>query len=200
MITIVDCGSGNLRSVQKSFEHLGHDAKISGSPDEVAAADRLVLPGVGAFGACMSAMRQSGLDDAVRDFVASGRPFFGICVGCQTLFEVGEELGAWTGLGLLPGRVIGFDRTSIKTPQMGWNDIRNLEPTMFAGVPEGSYVYFVHSFYPSPENVAIVAARCDYGVTFCAAVESENIWATQFHPEKSGEVGLRILANFANRT
>ena len=201
MIAIIDYRMGNLRSVQKALAKLGHDATIVRNPDEVAEADRLILPGVGAFEDAMAHLREQNLVEAVGDFVATGRPFLGICLGLQLLFDVSEEDGEHAGLGLVPGRVVRFesDDPAIRIPHMGWNRI---EPTdgnnpLLTDLPGESVVYFVHSYYAAPAEARDVAATADYAGAFCAAVRRDNIWATQFHPEKSQRIGLQMLDNFA---
>ncbi|HEX2999798.1 MAG TPA: imidazole glycerol phosphate synthase subunit HisH [Armatimonadota bacterium] len=204
MIAIVDYGMGNLRSVQKALEKLGYPAVVTAEPEEIARAEKVVLPGVGAFGAAMHNLERAGLKESVLAAIHSGRPFLGICLGLQLLFSESEEMGNFTGLDVVPGRVIRFpeemrieDRL-LKIPHIGWNALRpHADSRLFQGIPAGSRVYFVHSFYGAPTDPAWVAASSDYGIEFCAAVERGNVFATQFHPEKSGAVGLRILRNFA---
>ncbi|HEY8465021.1 MAG TPA: imidazole glycerol phosphate synthase subunit HisH [Bacillota bacterium] len=202
MITIVDYGAGNLRSVAKAFEYLGHPAVITADPLVVAKADKIVLPGVGAFGKAMVSLTQRGLTTVVKEAAVSGRPFLGICLGLQLLFEEsaetfnGEET-TYQGLGILPGRVLRFPRSALKIPQIGWNQLHLVrENPLFKGVANGSYVYFVHSYYVQPTDPAVITGRTDYGITYCSAVNRENLFAVQFHPEKSGAVGLKMLRNF----
>ncbi|MEJ5251604.1 MAG: imidazole glycerol phosphate synthase subunit HisH [Chthonomonadetes bacterium] len=208
MIAIVDYGMGNLRSVQKALQKLGYEAEITSDPEAVRRADKVILPGVGAFGAAMENLRRAGLDRAIRECIESGKPFLGICLGLQLLFDYSEE--TWTaererGLGILRGRVVRFPEglrdsqgNLLKVPHIGWNALHIVrQDTLFNGVAEGSHVYFVHSYYPEPEDEQVVLARSDYGVHFCCAVQHANIRAVQFHPEKSSAVGLRILRNFA---
>ncbi|MBI3910370.1 MAG: imidazole glycerol phosphate synthase subunit HisH [Armatimonadetes bacterium] len=209
MIAIVDYGMGNLRSVEKALAYLGHAARVTSDPDVVVAAERVVLPGVGAFGAAMqrlSAARDGGpaLQQAVLDVARSGRPFLGICLGMQLLFTESEEMGHHPGLGLIPGRVRRFDftgradGTSLKIPHMGWNSLSlRREVPLFRGLEDGVMVYFVHSYYCLPESPDVVAATADHGGPFCVALWRDNLFATQFHPEKSGAAGLRMLDNFA---
>ncbi|MFN3653248.1 MAG: imidazole glycerol phosphate synthase subunit HisH [Armatimonadota bacterium] len=206
MIAIVDYGMGNLRSVEKALLKLGHPAVISSDPDELLRADRLILPGVGAFGAAMANLTRAeadgaSLDEAVRQFVRSGRPFFGICLGMQLLLTESEELGQHRGLDLLPGQVVRFDFAddpTLKIPHMGWNALHFPRPTpLFAGLEEGTQVYFVHGFHCVPDEPEVTAATCTHGIPFCAALAKDNVFAAQFHPEKSGAAGLRILDNFA---
>ena len=198
-IVIVDYGMANLRSVQKAFEKVGHAAVISADPTRVGAAGKVVLPGVGAFQDAIAQLRASGLAAPICDHVRAGKPFLGICLGLQMLFDVGYEDGTHTGLGLLPGEVVRFPETpGLKVPHMGWNQltIRKRAP-IFADIPDGAAVYFVHSYYAAPRDAATTAATADYPTPFTAAVWHENIQATQFHPEKSQKVGLQMLRNFA---
>ncbi len=201
MISIVDYRMGNLRSVQKALQKLGADAAIVRAPEEVDRAEKLILPGVGAFADAMKHLREQELVEPIHRFVASGRPFLGICLGLQLLFERSHEDGEHQGLGVLPGRVVRFEPADrqLKVPHMGWNQ---LQPTrtdnpLLAGLRPGAHVYFVHSYYAEPADEADVATWTDYGGPFCSSVWRENIWATQFHPEKSQAVGLRMLRNFA---
>lgn len=199
MIKIVDYGMGNLRSVQKAFEKLGAEAVICARPTELAGAEKLILPGVGAFRDAIHELRRTGLDTPVREHIASGRPFLGICLGLQLLFDVSYEDGQWEGLGVLPGKIVRFqDQPELKIPHMGWNTLDIVRPhRLFEGIANGSSVYFVHSYYVVPSDDSVVAARSDHGGLFVAAVARENLFATQFHPEKSQTVGLRLLKNFA---
>ena len=189
---------GNLRSVQKGLEKVASTARISRDVDEILAADGVVLPGVGAFGACMENLTALGLVDCVREVIARGTPFLGICVGMQLLFEESEEFGPVPGLGILPGRVVRFaERDDLTVPHMGWNQLRFGAPAPHLdGIDDGSFVYFVHSYYVDTPDASIVAARTEYDVDFVAAVVRDNLFATQFHPEKSQANGLRILENF----
>ncbi len=207
MIAIIDYGMGNLRSVEKALEKLGHAAVITSDPAEIAAAERVILPGVGAFGAAMANLTaardgQPPLSESVREVVKSGKPLLGICLGMQLLFESSDELGEHQGLGLLPGHVTRFDFNgdpTLKIPHMGWNELSFPRPTaLMEGLSERVQVYFVHGYYCAPDDPAIIAATCDHGGPFCAAISADNVHATQFHPEKSGAAGLRILANFAS--
>jgi glutamine amidotransferase len=197
-ILIVDYGMGNLRSVQKAFEKVGCAAEISGDPSRVGAADRLVLPGVGAFRDAIARLRESGLAEPILDHVKAGRPFLGICLGLQLLFAKSYEDGEYAGLNLFPGEVVRFpDVPGLKVPHMGWNQLRVRRPAaLFRDVPDGASVYFVHSYYAVPKNAGIVATETDYSGPFCSAVWHENVYATQFHPEKSQRVGLTMLRNF----
>lgn len=197
---IVDYGMGNLRSVQKALESVGHSAVISGDPRRVAAAGKVVLPGVGAFRDAIARLRESGLAEAVRQHIDRQRPFLGICLGMQLLFTRGHEDGLHEGLGIFRGDVIRFTPASgLKIPHMGWNTLRIVQPNcpLWAGLPPEPAVYFVHSYFPVPEAREIIAAEADYPTPFCAAVWKDHIFATQFHPEKSQRIGLQMLRNFA---
>jgi imidazole glycerol-phosphate synthase subunit HisH len=199
MIKIVDYGMGNLRSVQKAFEKLGAQAVICSRPAELAGAEKLVLPGVGAFRDAIHELRRTELDRPVIDHIAAGRPFFGICLGLQLLFDVSYEDGEWQGLGVLPGKVVRFtDQPDLKIPHMGWNNVEITKDTpLFAGVPTNSMFYFVHSYHVVPSDTSLVAGRTEHGAVFTSAVARGNLFATQFHPEKSQRLGLKLLANFA---
>jgi len=199
MIVVVDYGMGNLRSVQKGFEKVGSAAVISRDIGKIANASRLVLPGVGAFPECMKNLASLNLIDPILEFIESGRPFLGICLGLQLLFEESEEFGIHEGLKVIPGRVKGFERNmGLKIPHMGWNEVLfRKETPIFRGIPDGAFFYFVHSFYVEPLNISDIAAESGYGITFTCAVSRDNVFAVQFHPEKSQENGLRILKNFA---
>jgi imidazole glycerol-phosphate synthase subunit HisH len=193
-VAVLDYGIGNLRSAQKALERLGADARLTADPDEVAAADGVVLPGVGAFGRCREAMADTGLDKVATDAIGADVPFLGICVGMQLLYESSEESPGVEGLGALPGVVRRLE-PGVKHPQMQWNTLDVVgEPALLAGLERPVWVYFVHSYAPEPG--ADVVATCEYGGTVVAAVERGRLWATQFHPEKSGEAGLGLLANF----
>ena len=204
MIALLDYGAGNLRSVEKALRFVGGNVRLVQSPDGMKNASAVVLPGVGAFDDCVNAMQRQELLEATREFVGTGRPFLGICIGYQALFEQSEEFDSCaTGLGLFAGKVVRFpDGQGLKVPQIGWNQIEIVQPEcpVFRGVENGSHVYFVHSFYPQPEDDSIAATRTTYGVDFISAVWRENVFATQFHPEKSQKVGLKILENFVNLT
>jgi len=202
-VAIIDYGLGNLRSVQKAFLRLGAEAALTESPQHLSAADALVLPGVGAFGDGMDGLTQRDLAAPIRDQVSAGKPLLGICLGLQLLFERSEESPGVTGLGLLRGEVLKFDGESfgavggLKVPHMGWNTLRiPAEHPVFAGLPESSWFYFVHSFYVKPDRSADVIAESDYGGPFCAAAGCNRIIGCQFHPEKSQTVGLKIIENF----
>jgi imidazole glycerol-phosphate synthase subunit HisH len=195
-VAVIDYGMGNLRSVQKAFEHIGIDADITSDADELMNADGAVLPGVGAFADCMKNLNETGLVPFIKDYIASGRPFLGICLGLQLLFDSSLEGGFFTGLGVLKGQVVPLPRDKI-VPHMGWNnlDIKIADP-LFTGLPQEPYVYFVHSYHAAPEDAAIISATTGYGIDVTAAVQCGNVFATQFHPEKSGDTGLAILRNF----
>jgi imidazole glycerol-phosphate synthase subunit HisH len=197
-IAVVDYGMGNLRSVQKALERVGHAAEVTRDPDRIASAPGVVLPGVGAFGACMANLGRFGLVEPVRHAIASGRPFLGICLGMQLLFEESDEFGPVRGLAVLPGRVVRFaDEPALKVPHMGWNVLRKTRSVpALAGVDDGSYVYFVHSYYPVPADPGVVATWTTYGGEFASSVVRDRIFAGQFHPEKSQRIGLRLLENF----
>ena len=196
MITIVDYQMGNLRSVQKGIERVGGQATISSDPDQIAQADKLVLPGVGAFGDAMAEIRRRDLAKPIGDFIDSGRPFLGICLGLQLLFERGFEHGEHEGLGVLEGDVVRFDLPdSFKVPHMGWNTVvKQSDAPILCDTPNGTHFYFVHSYYAV--TGVLDAAETDYVTTFASAVCKDNFFAVQFHPEKSGPVGRRILENF----
>jgi len=200
MIALLDYGSGNLRSVEKALRKVGADVKVVTGPEGMKDAGAAVLPGVGAFDDCITAMRKQELLGGVREFIASGRPFLGICVGYQALFEKSEEFNSCAaGLGVFKGKVVRFpEQAGLKVPQIGWNQIEMAQPEcpLFRGLANGSYVYFVHSFFPQPEDPTIIATRTTYGGTFASSIWRDNVFATQFHPEKSQEVGLRLLRNF----
>ena len=196
-VAIIDYGVGNLRSVEKAFAATGHSAMVTGDAEQLRRAKRLVLPGVGAFAACMNALRDHGLTDLVRERALAGTPLLGVCVGMQMLFEESEEFGAAKGLGLLRGRVRRFAAELI-VPQVGWNQIRQRKKEcLFADVPDDSFCYFVHSYYCEPLSEEVVAGETDYGVDYASVVTQENICGVQFHPEKSQTVGLQVLSNFA---
>lgn len=213
MIAVIDYGAGNIRSVQNAIRLLGEYPVLSGDPDVIRAADRVILPGVGAFGDAMNRIRNAGLDEVIRDVCSGGTPFLGICLGLQLLFDESEESPGVTGLGILHGKVKKFPSDMpdssrkgatgavLKVPEIGWNDL--IYPgtaahhgRLFHDVPEHSYVYFVHSYYLDADDPAIVTARSEYGIPFDASVEEGNVFACQFHPEKSERIGLQILENF----
>ena len=197
-IVLIDAGTGNLRSVQKALEAVGANVLRTDDPKKVVSGGRVVLPGVGAFGDFMSGLRARGLEEAVNDAAQRGIPLLGICVGMQALFEIGEEMGEHKGMGLLQGKVVKFaDSLSVKIPHTGWNQLetRN-DARLFDQVNDGAYVYFNHSYYCLPQNSSDVLATTDYGINYACAVQRENIFGVQFHPEKSQAVGLKILKNF----
>jgi glutamine amidotransferase len=200
MIALLDYGSGNLRSVQKALLKVGAEVRIAQQPGEMADARAVVLPGVGAFDDCIQAMQRQELLEACREFIQSGRPFLGICVGYQALFERSEEFNSCAaGLGIFQGNVVRFSQQNgLKVPQIGWNQLQiaRADCPLFRGVADGSYVYFVHSFFPRPKDSSLIATRSTYGETFASAIWRDNIFATQFHPEKSQKVGLQLMSNF----
>ena len=197
-IAIIDYGMGNLRSVQKGIERVGFAAEVTRDRERIAAAAGVVLPGVGAFGACMDNLRAYGLIDTVRRVIERGTPFLGICLGMQLLFEESEEFGRVSGLGIFPGRVVRFqDQPDLKVPHMGWNQItKRQDPPHLRGIDNGAFVYFVHSYYVVPADPSLTATSTEYGVEFTSAIVRDNVFATQYHPEKSQAVGLKILENF----
>ena len=201
MIALLDYGAGNVRSVQKALTAAGGDVQLVPNPETVAQADAVVLPGVGAFDDCINAMQRQELFEAARAFVSTGKPFLGICVGYQALFEKSEEFNSCAaGLGIFEGSVVRFPDTEVKVPQIGWNEVQFTKPDcpIIQGIESGSHFYFVHSYYPQPKDESIVATRTEYGVDFASAVWRDNVFATQFHPEKSQKVGLQLLTNFVN--
>ena len=198
-IVIVDYGMANLRSVQKAFERFGHAAVISSDPQQVAEADKVILPGVGAFRDAIARLRESGMVPPLTDHIRAGKPFLGICLGLQLLFTKSYEEGEHTGLDIFAGEVVRFaDLPDLKVPHMGWNQLRFRKPTaLFHDLPADPAVYFVHSYYVVPKDPALIAAETDYPTPFTSAIAHENLFATQFHPEKSQQVGLTMLQNFA---
>lgn len=199
MITIIDYGAGNIRSIEKALQFIGEDVQLTGDPDVILEAEKLVLPGVGSFGEAMENLNRRGLSDAIRKAAAKKTPLMGICLGLQLLFERSEESPGADGLGILQGEVLRIpDTPGLKIPHMGWNSLHlQNDGRLFRGIPEESYVYFVHSFYLKAADEKIVKAVTEYGVRIHAAVEKDNVYATQFHPEKSSDVGLAMLRNFA---
>ena len=204
VIALLDYGSGNLRSVHKSLLKVGATVRLVQKPEEIGDASGLVLPGVGAFDDCIHALRKQELLEAARDFIHTGKPFLGICVGYQALFDRSEEFDSCAaGMGFFPGSVVRFSvKNGLKIPQIGWNQIEITRPDcpLYRGIASGSYVYFVHSFYPQPADPGIVATRTEYGDTFASSVWRDNVFATQFHPEKSQKIGLQLLKNFVGLT
>jgi len=208
MIAIIDYGMGNLRSVQKGFQKVGQDAIITSDKKTILNAHKVVLPGVGAFADCMHNLGELDLIETVREVVKSGRPFLGICLGLQLLFDKGEEFGEHDGLGIISGKVVRFP-TDIpdnaeelyKIPHMGWNRVSmKKDVPHLNGIPDGSYFYFVHSYYVVPSDESVIATTTDYGIEFVSSIWKDNVYASQFHPEKSQELGLRILKNFGELT
>jgi len=204
MIAIIDYGMGNLRSVQKGFERIGFAAEVTADPARLLEAEKIVLPGVGAFRDCIHNLQQGGFVEPILQVIAEGRPFLGICLGLQLLFTESEEFGLHKGLGVIPGRVVRFPEgmqeqgEKLPVPHMGWNQISlKAETPLFNNIADGSNVYFVHSYYVKPDDPTVVAATCNYGLEFCAAIRKDNVMATQFHPEKSQGIGLQMLKNFA---
>lgn len=204
MIALLDYGSGNLRSVEKALKKVGADVRVTKTGGGLEGARGLVLPGVGAFDDCMNSLQKQELLAATRAWIHSGRPFLGICVGHQALFEGSEEFNSCAaGLGIFSGKVVRFpQRDGLKVPQIGWNQIDIAQPNcpLYKDIPSGSYVYFVHSFFPKPADEGIIATRTAYGESFASSVWKGNVFATQFHPEKSQAVGLKLLANFVALT
>ncbi|MBI4524271.1 MAG: imidazole glycerol phosphate synthase subunit HisH [Deltaproteobacteria bacterium] len=198
-VVIIDYGMGNLRSVQKALEHVGCRADVTRDIDAILSARGVVLPGVGAFSACMENLRRFGLVEPIQEIVRQKKPFLGICLGFQLLFSESEEFGPQKGLNLFPGRVVGFrPENGLKVPHMGWNNIQKQSESPFLeGISDGEYVYFVHSYYVVPEDTAIIATTTNYGAPFVSSIATDHLFASQFHPEKSQKVGLRILQNFA---
>ena len=199
MVAIIDYGAGNIKSVENAVRYLGHEAVLTRDIDRILSADHVILPGVGAFGDAMGRLRKYGLDQALREVVRREIPLLGICLGLQLLFEESEEAPGVPGLGILPGKIVRIpEGGGRKIPHIGWNDLSMpKESPLFAGVPAGSYVYFVHSYYLQAGELSDVAATTEYGVTIHAAVQRGKLCASQFHPEKSGDVGMKILMNFA---
>lgn len=200
MIAIVDYGMGNLRSVSKAFQSQGSQAIVTRDPKKISTADGLVLPGVGAFGDCVKNLRDYDLVSPIKDFIASGKPFLGICLGLQVLFEESEESPGAPGLGIFKGKVVRFPdfEEGLKVPHMGWNEIKIVKETpVLKDIPQESWFYFVHSYYPAPKDDSISAVKTTYGFEFTAAVSVDNVFASQFHPEKSSTLGLKMVQNFA---
>ena len=198
MIAIIDYDAGNIKSVEKAMQLLGQEVIITRDRETIINADKVILPGVGAFGDAMSKLRQYGLDEVIRDVTAKGTPFLGICLGLQLLFERSDETPGVEGLGILKGEILRIpDKEGLKIPHMGWNSLNVREgASLFKGLEKEPYVYFVHSYYLQAKDPKIVAATAEYGVTIHASVEKENVFACQFHPEKSSKTGLAILKNF----
>ena len=204
MIAIIDYGMGNLRSVQKGFEKVGFEAVVTADPKVVLEAERIVLPGVGAFRDCIRNLEEGGFVEPILRVILEGRPFLGICLGLHLLFTESEEFGIHRGLNIIPGRVVRFPDgmteagEALKVPHMGWNQLSfKRRPAAFAGLDDGTNVYFVHSFYVKPDDESVIATTTTHGIEFCSSIWKDNIVATQFHPEKSQEKGLTILKQFA---
>jgi len=197
-IAIVDVCSGNLRSVERALEAAGGKPTVTRDPDAVRRADKIVVPGQGAFGVFMRGLVERGLGEALREAIASGRPYLGICLGLQVLFGSSEEQGPVAGLGVIPGRVVRIrpDDPRLKVPHIGWNRVTGRADPLLAGIADGAHVYFVHSYHAMPDDPAVVSLTAQHGVTICAAIRKDNLFASQFHPEKSQAVGLRLLRNF----
>lgn len=200
MLAIIDYDAGNLRSVEKALDYLNIKNEITRDENKLSKADKILLPGVGSFGDCMEKLKKYNLVDTVHELISKGKPFLGICLGMQLLFDESEEAPGVKGLGILEGKIIKFkDNMGLKVPQIGWNSL-NLQNNgrLFSNIENDPYVYFVHSYHLIAKDEKIVKASCDYGVNFHASVESDNVFGCQFHPEKSGDVGLKILKNFGD--
>ncbi len=202
MIAIIDYDAGNIKSVEKALLSLGQEVVITGDRDKILSADKVILPGVGAFGDAMANLRKAGLEEVIHEVADKGTPFLGICLGLQLLFERSDEAPGVKGLGLLKGEILRIpDKEGLKIPHMGWNSLHlENDGRLFQGIPEQSYVYFVHSYYLKAEEESIVKASTEYSTHIHASVESGNVFACQFHPEKSSDVGLKILKNFVELT
>ncbi len=202
MVAVVDYGAGNLRNVCKALEHVGAPVRLTSDPHELRQADKMVLPGVGAFADCLHGLQSRGLFEPLRELALAGKPLLGICVGMQLLMSIGEEMGEWPGLNLIAGRVVRFQFAAsqpqpLKVPHIGWNQITpKQDHPLIAGVKAGSYAYFVHSFHPLVNDPAHVVAMTDYGYDFPSVIARDNVWGIQFHPEKSQDTGLTMLRNF----
>ncbi|MFA5096591.1 MAG: imidazole glycerol phosphate synthase subunit HisH [Candidatus Omnitrophota bacterium] len=208
MIAIIDYGMGNIHSVKKALELYGAKIRVSNNPKEIADCKKIVLPGVGAFGDAMRELEKQGLTKLIRDMVKDKKPFLGICLGMQLLFEKSEEANKVKGLGIIKGEVKKFPASKLKVPHMGWNEIRRKTEDgkqkaeicpLLKDIVDGSYVYFCHSYYPEPKDKAAIAAVTDYGINFASVVWQDNVYGAQFHPEKSQGVGLRMLKNFVEQ-
>ncbi len=201
MIGVIDYGGGNLRNVLNVLKHLDVESDLVASPDDFHSTDRVLFPGVGAMGDCMRVLEERGLTEPLRQWIAEDRPYFGICLGYQVLFEASEESSNVHGLGAFQGRVVKFPGdTGLKVPHMGWNAIQRTDPEdpIWTGVADDAHVYFVHSFYPQPEDEAMISSRTEYGVEFASSIRKGNTFACQFHPERSQQVGLQLIKNFAH--
>jgi glutamine amidotransferase len=195
-VGVVDYGSGNLRSVCKALEAVGAGVGLVTKPEQLDTLDAVVVPGVGAFGDCAQNLRRCGLWEPLTEWLQAGRPYLGICLGYQLLFESSEESPGCKGLGVLPGRVVRFAGNGLKIPHIGWNQLQDLRGSIYVSMPASPYFYFVHSYFPVPGDERLVSARCDYGGTFAASISDGRLHATQFHPEKSQSAGLDLLRNF----
>lgn len=196
-IGLIDHGVGNLRSVEKALTAVGGEVNLTADPDQIRRAEKLVLPGVGAFADAMTGLEERGLREPVLEAIREGKPLLGICVGMQMLFDASEEHGQHPGLGVLPGQVVRFPEQELTVPQTGWNQIRRVRDScLLAGVPEASYVYFNHTYYCAPENQGDLLAVTEYGLTYASIIQRGNLYGVQFHPEKSQRIGLSILQNF----
>ncbi len=197
MIAIIDYGMGNLRSVEKGFKKVGVNVTVTNKPEVVEKADAVVLPGVGAFKGCMQELEKLELTGAIINSINSGKPYLGICLGLHVLFSESVEFGTCKGLDVYKGRVIHFEKSDLKIPHMGWNEINITQKSpLFEGIPDNSHFYFVHSYYVVPEDSSLVATTTDYGVEFTSSICRDNVYAVQFHPEKSQALGLKMLENF----
>ncbi len=197
MITIIDYGAGNLHSVKNALDFLGEKSEITSDAKKILNADKVILPGVGAFGDAAAALRQSGLFDVIKEYAAAGAPMLGICLGLQLMFEESEESPGVKGLGIFKGKIVKIPDCGLKIPHMGWNSITPVKNSrILCGLGENPYMYFVHSYYLKAEDEAVVSAYTEYGTRLGIAVERDNVFATQFHPEKSGETGMKLLKNF----
>ena len=199
MITVIDYGSGNLRSVEKGFLKVGFDVKVTNRPEDVQKAEAIVLPGVGAFKDCMQELTSLGMTDVLVEAIKKGTPYLGICLGMQILFSESVEFGSCKGLDIFNGKVVKFESNELKIPQMGWNQLNIKNNSQFFNeIPDKSYFYFVHSYYVVPDDKSIISTTTDYGVEFTSSVCKDNVYAVQFHPEKSQALGLQMLKNFGN--
>ncbi len=196
MIVVIDYGMGNLHSVRKALEVVGANARVSSRAKDILKADKIVFPGVGSFGEAMKELKRRKLVQPIKDAIAEGKPFLGLCLGLQLLFERSEEAPGVKGLGVLKGEVKRFKLKGFKVPHMGWNSIKNKRSDIFDKVPDNSYMYFVHSYYVKPKDKKVVLSTTSYGIDFASGVCKDNVYAFQFHPEKSQALGLKILKNF----
>ena len=202
MIAIIDYGMGNLKNVKKGFEKVGYEAQITDQAEDILAADGVVLPGVGAFKDAMNNLKEAELIEVIQETINKGKPFLGICLGLQLLFTESEEFGLTSGLDIIKGRVVKFpDYLDLKVPQIGWNELNlNQDTKLYQGLEGEIYQYFVHSYYVAPEDKSVIATTTDYGIEFVSSIVKDNIYAVQFHPEKSSQQGLQILKNFGEIT